>query len=68
MANDIKFDSPEHMASVAREKYNTILAGKSERLVSGSDDQTLCIWEYPKTSTLILIHIHIEPINRMAGH
>ena len=42
------------MASVAREKYNTMLAGKSERLVSGSDDQTLCIWEYPKTSTLTI--------------
>jgi hypothetical protein len=54
------------MASIAKEKYLKLLANKGERLVSGSDDSTLCIWEFPKTSIFNLYIL--EPINRMSGH
>jgi ribosome assembly protein 4 len=43
----------------AKERYEAALAGKKERLVTGSDDFTLCLWE-PSTSK--------TPLARMTGH
>jgi ribosome assembly protein 4 len=55
---NILFESDEQMAVVAKEKYHKALAGKGERLVSGSDDCTLYLWEPPRN----------KPIARMTGH
>jgi len=46
------------MAQIAKERYEKALGGRGERLVSGSDDGTLCLWEHPKT----------RPITKMTGH
>lgn len=52
------FDSNESMHKKALERYNLCKEDK-ERLVSGSDDFTLCLW-YPESDK--------KPIARMTGH
>ena len=46
-------------AQAARERYNKAVVGRPERLVSGSDDFTMFMWE-PSTSK--------APVARMTGH
>ena len=43
----------------ALQRYNAACAGKPERLVSGSDDFTMFLWE-PSASA--------KPLARMTGH
>lgn len=52
------YSSPEEMKEAALERYNKI-KGKAERLVSGSDDFTMFLWE-PSESK--------QPKTRMTGH
>ncbi|CAL1361770.1 unnamed protein product [Linum trigynum] len=53
------YSSPEEMKKVALERYNKMKGSASERLVSGSDDFTMFLWE-PATSK--------HPKTRMTGH
>ncbi|KDD76976.1 hypothetical protein H632_c50p1 [Helicosporidium sp. ATCC 50920] len=45
--------------AAALERYTAALGGQAERLVTGSDDFTLCLWD-PKASN--------KPLARMTGH
>ncbi|KAL1539671.1 Notchless protein 1 [Salvia divinorum] len=54
-----QYSSPEEMKQVALERYNKMRGGAPERLVSGSDDFTMFLWE-PAASK--------HPKNRMTGH
>lgn len=47
------------MSQAAQERYDKAVAGRPERLVSGSDDFTMFMWE-PSTSK--------KAIARMTGH
>jgi ribosome assembly protein 4 len=40
-----QFSSPEEMKKAALERYNKMRGSASERLVSGSDDRTMYLWE-----------------------
>ncbi|KJE92636.1 NLE1 protein [Capsaspora owczarzaki ATCC 30864] len=51
--------TPEEAKTRALERYNAALAGGRERLVSGSDDFTMFLWD-PSESK--------QPITRMTGH
>nr|GMC52978.1 notchless protein homolog [Ipomoea batatas] len=53
------FSSPEEMKKVALERYNKMRGNAPERLVSGSDDFTMFLWE-PAVSK--------HPKTRMTGH
>ncbi|XP_019175867.1 PREDICTED: notchless protein homolog [Ipomoea nil] len=53
------FSSPEEMKKVALERYNKMRGNAPERLVSGSDDFTMFLWE-----PLVSKH----PKTRMTGH
>lgn len=48
-----------HFMQVAQQRYDAVVGGQPERLVSGSDDHTMFLWT-PSTSKS-----HIE---RMTGH
>uniref|UniRef100_A0A146LXZ6 Notchless 1 n=2 Tax=Lygus hesperus TaxID=30085 RepID=A0A146LXZ6_LYGHE len=50
---------PSNMPKAAKDRYDQIVAGSGERLVSGSDDFTLYLWNPEKDS---------KPIARMTGH
>lgn len=50
-------ENQELQPELAKTRYEKIL-GKGERLVSGSDDMTLCLWELGST----------KPKFRMTGH
>ncbi|KAB1224851.1 hypothetical protein CJ030_MR1G013947 [Morella rubra] len=54
-----KYSSPEEMKRVALERYNKMKGNGPERLVSGSDDFTMFLWE-PFVSK--------HPKTRMTGH
>ncbi|XP_042003457.1 notchless protein homolog [Salvia splendens] len=54
-----QYSSPEEMKQVALERYNKMRGAAPERLVSGSDDFTMFLWE-PAASK--------HPKNRMTGH
>ncbi|KAL3828039.1 hypothetical protein ACJIZ3_016841 [Penstemon smallii] len=54
-----QYSSPEEMKKVALERYNKTKGSVPERLVSGSDDFTMFLWE-PAVSK--------HPKNRMTGH
>ncbi|CAI9106775.1 OLC1v1005994C2 [Oldenlandia corymbosa var. corymbosa] len=54
-----QFSSPEEMKKVALERYNKMRGTAPERLVSGSDDFTMFLWE-PSVSK--------HPKARMTGH
>eukprot|EP00898_Chlorokybus_atmophyticus_P007554 jgi/Chlat1/77/Chrsp1S03117 len=56
---DKKFRSNEEMQQAALVRYNAALEGGRERLVSGSDDFTLFLWE-PSAGN--------KPLARMTGH
>ncbi|KAI9593901.1 WD40-repeat-containing domain protein [Syncephalis fuscata] len=49
----------EEARAAAQKRYDDALAGQKERLVSGSDDFTMYLWE-PETSK--------KPLTRMTGH
>ncbi|KAF2293441.1 hypothetical protein GH714_001836 [Hevea brasiliensis] len=53
------YSSPEEMKKVALERYNKMKGNGPERLVSGSDDFTMFLWE-PAVSK--------HPKTRMTGH
>eukprot|EP01089_Gocevia_fonbrunei_P004640 TRINITY_DN1467_c0_g3_i2.p1 TRINITY_DN1467_c0_g3~~TRINITY_DN1467_c0_g3_i2.p1 ORF type:complete len:475 (+),score=75.64 TRINITY_DN1467_c0_g3_i2:73-1497(+) len=53
------FSSTEEAQKAAKDRYEKIKAGKPERLVSGSDDNTMFLWE-PGTGK--------KPITRLTGH
>ncbi|BFZ18984.1 hypothetical protein BsWGS_22022 [Bradybaena similaris] len=57
-------DSSEELSRKAKARYDQVLAvggsqGGSERLVSGSDDSTMCLWKPAESK---------NPIARMTGH
>lgn len=52
-------DSAEELARKAKERYDAVRNGESERLVSGSDDFTLFLWRPEEEK---------KPIARLAGH
>ncbi|KAH9789313.1 Notchless protein-like [Citrus sinensis] len=54
-----QYSSPEEMKKAALERYNKIKGNAPERLVSGSDDFTMFLWE-PAVSK--------QPKTRMTGH
>ncbi|GMY22460.1 notchless protein homolog [Fagus crenata] len=54
-----QYSSPEEMKKVALERYNNMKGNAPERLVSGSDDFTMFLWE-PFVSK--------HPKTRMTGH
>ncbi|XP_057736295.1 notchless protein homolog isoform X1 [Arachis stenosperma] len=54
-----QYSSPEEMKKVALERYNKMRGNAPERLVSGSDDFTMFLWE-PFVSK--------HPKTRMTGH
>ncbi|KAI3921869.1 hypothetical protein MKX01_005558 [Papaver californicum] len=54
-----QYSSPEEMKEVALERYNKMRGNAPERLVSGSDDFTMFLWE-PAVSK--------HPKARMTGH
>lgn len=54
-----KFASPQEMKEVASERYKKMKGNAPERLVSGSDDFTMFLWE-PGVSK--------QPKTRMTGH
>ncbi|KAK7846318.1 notchless protein like protein [Quercus suber] len=54
-----QYSSPEEMKKVALERYNKMKGNAPERLVSGSDDFTMFLWE-PFVSK--------HPKTRMTGH
>ncbi|KAH6766752.1 WD-40 repeat family protein / notchless protein [Perilla frutescens var. hirtella] len=54
-----QYSSPEEMKQAALERYTKMKGNSNERLVSGSDDFTMFLWEPAKSKT---------PINRMTGH
>jgi len=61
-ANDhteVRYNTPEEAQKAALERYHAVTLGKPERLVSGSDDQTLFLWEPSQGK---------KPITRMTGH
>lgn len=49
----------EEAAQKAKERYETVISNQPLRIVSGSDDNTLCLWE-PENSD--------KPIIRLPGH
>lgn len=61
----VQFESGEQMAAVAKERYHKALAGKGERLVSGSDDCTLFLWEPPKAKPVARMTGHQQPVNHV---
>lgn len=52
-------NDPNKMKDYAVERYNKVKDPNGERLVSGSDDNTMIMWQ-PKQSD--------KPINRLTGH
>lgn len=56
---DEKFESDDKMQERALERYNTLKGTGDERLVSGSDDFTLFLWDPAKSA---------DPVTRMTGH
>lgn len=54
-----QYSSPDEMKKVALERYNTTRGTAPERLVSGSDDFTMFLWEP---------FINKHPKTRMTGH
>ncbi|MFS8027503.1 putative transcription factor WD40-like family [Helianthus anomalus] len=54
-----QYSSPEEMKTAALERYNKMKGNAPERLVSGSDDFTMFLWE-PSVSK--------HPKTRMTGH
>ncbi|CAD2219716.1 ribosome assembly protein 4 [Angomonas deanei] len=56
-----KFSSREEMCEHAKSRYEAVVArfGNSERLVSGSDDNTMFLWNPKET---------VKSIGRMTGH
>lgn len=58
-AHDHNGHCPPEAAKAALERYKVAVAGQPERLVSGSDDFTMFLWE-PSTSK--------KPVARMTGH
>eukprot|EP00331_Platyophrya_macrostoma_P031703 CAMPEP_0176458216 /NCGR_PEP_ID=MMETSP0127-20121128/32451_1 /TAXON_ID=938130 /ORGANISM="Platyophrya macrostoma, Strain WH" /LENGTH=493 /DNA_ID=CAMNT_0017848723 /DNA_START=18 /DNA_END=1499 /DNA_ORIENTATION=- len=56
---DETFTSDEKMQERALERYNQLKGSGDERLVSGSDDFTLFMWDPVKSS---------DPVTRMTGH
>ncbi|KAL5173564.1 Notchless [Glycine soja] len=54
-----KYSSPEEMKKVALERYQLMRGNAPERLVSGSDDFTMFLWEP---------FINKHPKTRMTGH
>ncbi|MCL7032245.1 hypothetical protein MKW94_014775, partial [Papaver nudicaule] len=53
-----QYSSPEEMKEVALERYKKIKGNAPERLVSGSDDFTMFLWEPP----------YHKPLKRLEGH
>ncbi|RHZ33228.1 hypothetical protein DYB31_006961 [Aphanomyces astaci] len=53
------FDTREEMQQAAQARYDAIRRGQPERLVSGSDDFTLFLWEPAESK---------KPIERLTGH
>lgn len=65
-----QFASPEEMKKVALERYNKMRGNAPERLVSGSDDFTMFLWEpavskHPKTRLTghqqLVNHVYFSP-------
>ncbi|GFY92218.1 WD-40 repeat family protein [Actinidia rufa] len=54
-----QYSSPEEMKKVALERYNKMKGSAPERLVSGSDDFTMFLWEPA---------VNKHPKTRMTGH
>lgn len=52
-------ESPEELAQKALKRYKSVKGSSPEKLVSGSDDFTLYMWQ-PEVDS--------KPINRMTGH
>ncbi|KAF2307440.1 hypothetical protein GH714_028626 [Hevea brasiliensis] len=60
------YSSPEEMKKVALERYNKMKGNGPERLVSGSDDSTLFLWEpavseHHKTHMTAVNHVYFSP-------
>ncbi|CAK4101877.1 unnamed protein product [Aphanomyces euteiches] len=53
------FDTREEMQAAAQARYDAIRRGQPERLVSGSDDYTLFLWEPAESKS---------PVERLTGH
>jgi WD40 repeat protein len=47
------------LKAYAQERYNKAIDSKGEKLVSGSDDNTMMMWQ-PKTGN--------KPVARLTGH
>eukprot|EP00752_Nemacystus_decipiens_P013479 g11938.t1 len=59
--------SPEEVQAVALERYNLARGGEPERLVSGSDDFTLFLWNpVEDKKPLARLTGHQQPVNHLA--
>ncbi|KDO30212.1 hypothetical protein SPRG_04995 [Saprolegnia parasitica CBS 223.65] len=61
------FDTREEMQAAAQARYDAIRRGQPERLVSGSDDFTLFLWEPAESKKPIeRLTGHVQPVNDLA--
>ncbi|KAI3912661.1 hypothetical protein MKX01_009631 [Papaver californicum] len=64
-----QYSSPEEMKEVALERYKKMKGNAPERLVSGSDDLNMFLWEPPNCKPLkhltghqqVVNHVHFSP-------
>lgn len=56
------------MLQVAQQRYDAVVRGQPERLVSGSDDHTMFLWT-PSTSKTHIARMtgHVQLINQVGG-
>ncbi|OQR92233.1 notchless family protein [Thraustotheca clavata] len=61
------FETREEMQAAAQARYDAIRRGQPERLVSGSDDFTLFLWEPAESKKPIeRLTGHVQPVNDLA--
>ncbi|RHY60539.1 hypothetical protein DYB34_001357 [Aphanomyces astaci] len=60
------FDTREEMQQAAQARYDAIRRGQPERLVSGSDDFTLFLWEPASKKPIERLTGHQQPVNDLS--
>ncbi|RZC64327.1 hypothetical protein C5167_008017 [Papaver somniferum] len=60
-----QYSSPEEMKEVALERYKKLKGNAPERLVSGSDDKTMFLWEPPNRKPVEQLMGHQEVVNHV---
>ncbi|KAL9245263.1 hypothetical protein vseg_018937 [Gypsophila vaccaria] len=72
----LEYNSPEEMKEAAFDRYNKVRGNAPERLISCSDDFSICIWEPSETKhpkfrmtghQQLVIHVVVSPDERLVA-